>query len=177
MDNELQTIRKVLHEWPITVLHNTTATPETIKGEIDKHPWVHFACHGRLNAQHPLQSSFMLFDKELEILEVMEKVTPLAELAFLSVCHGAAVGPNTPDGTFSIATAMELCGFKTIVGTLWSMRDDDGPRIAESFYRDMVYHNNIGLPHAAHALHNAVRALRDTGADALRWSTFIHIGI
>jgi CHAT domain-containing protein len=58
-----------------------------------------------------------------------------AEFAFLSACHSAAINiDNTPDEAIHLAAALQFCGFRSVVGTLWAMADVDGPDVAEDFY-------------------------------------------
>ncbi|EIM86437.1 uncharacterized protein STEHIDRAFT_57793, partial [Stereum hirsutum FP-91666 SS1] len=79
----------------------------------------------------------------------------------------------------SLATAVQFCGFRSVVGTLWTMADVDGPELARRFYECMMndrreHRADVGL--SARALHVAVQGLREAGVPAERWSTFVHIG-
>ena len=50
-----------------------------------------------------------------------------AELAFLSACHTAAGGVvGTPDEVVHLAAALQFCRFRSAVGTMWGMEDEDG---------------------------------------------------
>ena len=66
------------------------------------------------------------------------------------------------------------------------MHDEDGPRIADSFYevlsRDPTSPSGVrriypDAARAAEALHTAVARLREEGAPLIRWVPFVHYGL
>jgi hypothetical protein len=66
------------------------------------------------------------------------------------------------------------------------MQDEDGPRIADSFYevlsRDPTSTTGArriypDAARAAEALHIAVAKLREGGAPPIRWAPFVHYGL
>jgi CHAT domain-containing protein len=102
-----------------------------------------------------------------------------AELALLSACHSAATDVrNTPDEVIHFAAALQFCGFRSVVGTLWGMFDIDGPDLAEDFYRYMFREvNGIGdFRDSAKALNHATQAMRGRRVPMDRWINFVHIG-
>lgn len=140
--------------------------------------WAHFACHGHLEDQ-PFHSGFQLHNKEhLTVLDLTQAQLPNAEFAFLSACHSAAGGTHgTPDEAIHLAAGLQFSGFKSVIGTLWAMVDDDGPTIAEIFYQHMFRNpNSVTLRDAAEALNLATRYLRKKGVPLERWVNFVHIG-
>jgi len=56
----------------------------------------------------------------LTLLDLIQARLPGAELAFLSACHSAAGDGITPDETIHLAAALQFCGFRSVVGTLWA---------------------------------------------------------
>ncbi|EIM79959.1 uncharacterized protein STEHIDRAFT_163213 [Stereum hirsutum FP-91666 SS1] len=182
--DELKRIRAIFpHDINIEVLDGKDATPQSVIRSMPQHSWVHFSCHGFLNVKNPFETYFYLSTQRLEIQDILKEKLPNAEMAMLAVCHGAAVGPGSPDGTISLATAMQFSGFKSVVGSLWAMSDADGPQLAEGFYKAMLSGGteNIDIRKASRALHGVVKQMRDSKGDgrvpAWRWSTFIHVGI
>ncbi|KAK0462863.1 CHAT domain-containing protein [Desarmillaria tabescens] len=143
--------------------------------------WLHFACHGFLNAENPLESYFALHGGSLSVKSIMEGATALhGELAFLAACHsGASDSELAPDEMMSLAGVVQIIGYRCVIATLWAMADVDGPVLTRDFYGYLLQH---GIAHAdfrksAIALHFAIKAMRDRGIPIERWSTFIHIGI
>jgi CHAT domain-containing protein len=85
---------------------------------------LHLSCHGVQDASHPLQSGFYLHDGKLTIAELMKLNLSNASIAFLSACETAKGDGNQPDEIVHLAAAMLFCGFRSIVGTLWSVSHD-----------------------------------------------------
>jgi CHAT domain-containing protein len=108
----------------------------------------------------------------------MQAQLPNAELAFLSACHSAAGDlSNTPDEVIHLASGMQFCGFRSVVGTLWAMVDLDGPDISNEFYKYMFQSGGGDIRNAAAALNHATREMRKRKIPMDRWINFVHIGI
>jgi hypothetical protein len=56
------------------------------------------------------------------------------------------------------------------------MNDEDGPNVAQSFYKSLFAREELDLDGIAYALDEAVTSLRRKGVPASWWSLFIHIG-
>ena len=56
------------------------------------------------------------------------------------------------------------------------MHDNDGPMMAQWFYEALLNKGMIELDDIPYALDTAVRKLRDTGAPAARWATYMYMG-
>jgi CHAT domain-containing protein len=112
------------------------------------------------------------------LLELIQAKLPNAELAFLSACHSAEGGHITPDERIHLAAALQFCGFRSVVGTLWAMDDKDGPMISKEFYKHMFRNpgNKADFRDSAEALNVAIRAMRKNGVPLERWILFVHIG-
>lgn len=154
------------------------ADKQSVLEGLQSHSWVHFACHGHLEDQ-PFNSWFQLDKGEhLTVLDLTKAQLPNAEFAFLSACHSAAGNIyGTPDESIHLAGALQFCGFKSIIGTLWAMVDDDGPAIADAFYQHMF--RDVGTANfrdAAEAINIATKNLRKQGVSLDQWINFIHIG-
>jgi CHAT domain-containing protein len=78
-----------------------------------------------------------------------------------------------------LAAGMLMAGYASVIGTMWCIRDDDGPIIAEQFYKYLVDEAGGDSSRAAYALHNAVAHLRNVRGedDFASWVPFIHLGI
>ena len=103
-----------------------------------------------------------------------------AELAVLSVCHAAEwTDAHVPDEALHLTAAMQFCGFRCAVGTLWAMADTDGSELAEQFYRRVFAEEARGVSlgeRSARALRDAVRRIRRKGVSLERWVNFVHYG-
>ena len=160
------------------ILEGRDANQEKVLSGLRTHSWVHFACRGHPSDQ-PFHSSFQLHDNSrMELVKLIAAQFPDAELAFLSANHTAAgdvVG--TPDEVVHFAAALQFCGFRSVVGTLWDMADDDGCNVTKDFYQYMLLAGAVpNFRDSAEALHLATRELRKRGLGLNRWATFVHVG-
>jgi CHAT domain-containing protein len=178
---EIGHIRRLLNNTDMMgdILEDRDANHNTVLSGLRTHSWVHFACHGHLNDQ-PFHSYFQLHDhSHLELVKLIPAHLPDAELAFLSACHSAAgdmVG--TPDEVVHLAAALQFCGFRSVVGTLWAMEDDDGCDVTKDFYQYM-FRTPGAVPNfrdSAEALYLATRKMRKRGLGLDRWVKFVHVG-
>lgn len=72
--------------------------------------------------------------------------------------------------------ALQFSGFCGIMGTLWAMADEDGPHVAENFYRRTFRKpGKVGFRDAANALNLATREMRKQKVLMGRWVNFVHI--
>jgi CHAT domain-containing protein len=139
---------------------------------------LHLACHGQRNAQEPLKSGFIMQDKMLQVEDLMRLKLPNARLAFLSACETAQGDMKQPDEALHLAATMLYAGFRSVVGTMWSMGDVDGPIVAETVYRELFADGDkVDFDVVPYALDAAVRKLREKGLEPNRWATYIHIGL
>ena len=164
----------------VNVLIGTEANHDKVLCGLQQHSWAHFACHGHLgdNAQ-PFHASFELHGgNSLTLLELIQAKLPNAELAFLSACHSAEGGFITPDESIHLAAALQFCGFRSVVGTLWAMDDEDGPTISKEFYKYMFRKqgNQANFRDSAEALNVAIRVMRKNRVPLEHWILFVHIG-
>ncbi|KAH8111460.1 CHAT domain-containing protein [Phellopilus nigrolimitatus] len=158
------------------------ATREAVVDNFRNHNWVHFACHGRLNTKEPFLHAFQLYGKvRFTLLDIIQSNLPNAELAFLSACHSAGQTIGSAHGeVLHLAAAMQFCGFRSVIGTMWAMADDDGPFVAKKFYECMFAEEDspeVGFKRSARALQKTIQRLRRRkGMTVERWVNFIHIG-
>ncbi|THG93695.1 hypothetical protein EW026_g7612 [Hermanssonia centrifuga] len=178
---EFSKLKRLFPRDVLTIQDGEAAETDTVLSHLRDHSWVHFACHGSLDESSPFKSGFVLYDKKLSLRDIMQAKLPNAELAFLAACHSAASESTskTPDEVLTLAAAMQFCGFRSIVGTLWTMSDSDGPVLAEKFYKHMLRHglDKLDVRDSAEAVHLATKSMREAGVPLHRWTTFVHLGI
>ncbi|KAN0141183.1 CHAT domain containing protein [Lactarius tabidus] len=178
---EIQVVQALDTE--VTSLISGAATPTSVINGFRHHQFVHFACHGTLEPGKPFEAGFELHrDKRLTLLEIVRSDLPTAEFAFLSACHTAEVTEGSiMDEGLHLAAAVQYSGFRSVVGTMWAMVDEDGKDLAEPFYKALFsnsrrdrtpYHER-----SAKALRFAVKKLRRKRHITLeRWVNFVHYG-
>jgi len=164
-----------------TTLLGPRATQRSVLNQLAHHRMAHFACHGTLEPERPFETAFLLCNERLSLLDIVRSRLPMAEFAMLSVCHAAEwTDANIPDEALHLTAAMQYCGFRSAVGTLWAMADADGRDLAKWFYKSVFAKEVRDTPlgdRTARALQDAVRKLRKKrGVSLERWVNFVHYG-
>ena len=180
---EIEVIRRALHtRLTVSSLVSEEATPSSVLEGLQGCQFAHFACHGVLEAGKPFDASFKLHrGSRLTLLDIVRSRLPDAEFAFLSCCHAAEITENSiADEALHLTAAMQYCGFRSVVGTMWEMADVDGQDIAKTFYKSLFSGQEAGVPYyerSAGALRDATQRLREKrGIKLERWVNFVHYG-
>jgi CHAT domain-containing protein len=85
--------------------------------------------------------------------------------------------------SISLSSAIQLSGYPSVVGSLWTVQDDHSANVAKDVYAWILeLQGGLDARRAAEALHKAVRGLRDRTRvkrkhDPFVWAPFIHVGI
>jgi CHAT domain-containing protein len=148
---------------------------------------IHLACHASQNTTNPLKSSIHLYDGPLELSEIMKKNLPISNFAFLSACETSTANTKLPEEVVHLAAGMLAAGYRSVVGTVWSIVDQHGGDIAEFFYERLLddcrasERSRIDATGAARALDHAVRCFREKVSDSPEflpvWVPYIHLGV
>ncbi|KZV64318.1 TPR-like protein [Peniophora sp. CONT] len=183
--NEGRQIQRILEESqvPCVMLSHEQATIATMRTIMDRHSWVHLACHGSQQTADATQSAFHLYDGRLSLADLMQTAANDAQLAFLSACQTATGDENNPEESVHLAAGMLAIGFKGVVATMWSIGDADAPVVVEAYYKKLFEIRRTGAvgkgqTGAAYALHEAVKVLREHVGEQnfLSWAPFVHFG-
>ncbi|KAJ7466381.1 TPR-like protein [Mycena latifolia] len=155
---------------PVLRLEQDTASVESVQKGMRESRWAHFACHGIQDIFTPTNSALLLAgSSKLTLSNIIQLQLPHADLAFLSACQTATGSKHLVDEAVHLTAGMLLAGYRGVIGTMWSILDNDGPQVANS-------------TRAAEALHLAVKKLRDSdcagGTKSFScWVPFIHVGV
>jgi CHAT domain-containing protein len=166
----------------VTGLVSSRATPTSVLEGLRGSQLAHFACHGVLETGKPFEASFKLHDgSRLKLLNIVQSRLPDAEFAFLSCCHAAEItAKSVSDEALHLTAAMQYCGFRSVVGTMWEMADTDGRDLAKNFYKSLFSRRDSSIPYyerSAEALRDATQKLREKrGITLERWVNFVHYG-
>jgi CHAT domain-containing protein len=141
--------------------------------------WLHLACHGIQRPDEPTKSALLLQDGPLTLEEIIKLDLPNAEFAFLSACQTTTGDEQLSEEAVHIAGGILLAGYRGVVATMWSIRDDLAPEVADEFYGHLL--KDGGRPDnrkAAEALHVSVQKLRRKEDILLTdWIPFVHLGV
>jgi len=180
---EIKAVKDV--DTQVTTLISKEATPTTVLAGFRDHPFVHIVSHGILEPGKPFEASFKLHRGErLLLLTVARSRLPHAAFAFLSACHTAELTEaSIADEVLHLAGAVQFCGFRSVVGTMWAMADIDGRDLSTYLYESVFSDKWQGLgvryyERTAEALRDAVVKMRrkKAGITLERWVNFVHYG-
>jgi len=178
-EKELQYIRRHASDLklPFHSLQGQEATVKQVLSAMKKYPWVHFACHGIQDTADPMKSGLRLSDGLLQLSDIIKEPLPNADFAFLSACQTATGDESRPEEAIHLAAGMLLAGYRSVIGTMWSIKDDVAPSIGNEVYGQLLKDGTPNSAKAAQALHTAVRGLRERGCPFGSWIPFIHMGV
>lgn len=122
----------------------------------------HFAGHGRTHAENPLESALMLDTDRVTISDILslnlQRRKPF--LAYLSACGTSRIrNDKLKSESLHLVAAMQLSGFRHVVGTLWDVEDEACVEVAVSTYSWMQSHG-MDDRSVSEGLHGAIRKLR-----------------
>ncbi|KAA1472304.1 hypothetical protein DENSPDRAFT_173352 [Dentipellis sp. KUC8613] len=181
---EIEQIKKHVDADKFVWLDGSAATKQTVLDQMVSINWLHLACHAVQHPEPP-KSAFWLEDGGLEIGDIISTSHAHAEFAFLSACQTATGDDKLSEEAVHLAAALQLAGYRSVIATMWSIRDEDAPTVADEVYKHLMHGKVPDSTKAAAALHHATMRLqsetRPPGVldDAwfLRWVPFIHIGV
>ncbi|TEB05103.1 hypothetical protein FA13DRAFT_1906240, partial [Coprinellus micaceus] len=141
--------------------------------------------HATQNPEDPLRSRFFLQDGTLDLSTIKANL-PSADLAFLSACQTSRGDEKFTEEVLHLAAGMLAAGYRSVVATMWSIRDTHAPGLAESFYAYLLRKSAdngrvIDGSLAAFALHHAARELMekldDSNESFMSWVPYVHWGV
>jgi len=120
------------------------ATEERAKTESRDATFLHFACHGFLNQQFPLESGLALSlpsawrpgqeNGLLQGWEIIEQMRIHAELVTLSACDTGLGKVLGGEGLVGLSSAFLYAGARTVLATLWGVDDHSTGQLMGNFY-------------------------------------------
>ena len=192
VDRELREVHDILSDKVcVTILRQPTTA--LVLSHLKTHQVVHFACHGSSCEDDPSQSKLLLDDWQIDPLTVSRLAAQnlqSARFAYLSACQTASSqNLSLLDEARHIASSIQQARYPSVIGTLWSVRDENSSIIAKYVHASMLSYGggaNLCTEKSAEALHHAVRKVRgETGvtargkfsSDPLTWAPYMHIGV
>ncbi|KAL4922918.1 CHAT domain-containing protein [Aspergillus aurantiobrunneus] len=158
---------------------------------------VHFACHGISDPYDPSQSHLLLrkesqsgpiLDKlsVSDIFNTVSKGKVAGSIAYLSACSTAQVRASKfTDENLHLATAFQVAGFPSVIGSLWPIGDEVSVKVAEQFYKSLTENCQSGEKRflVASAYRNAILHMRselfkgESVGDPILWAAYVHMGV
>jgi len=170
---EVARISQLLPPGTTTTLSEAAALESRVRSGVAGKRVVHFATHGIVRDDSPLDSYLALGagssgpreDGRLTAQEIYSLELD-ADLVFLSACRSGR-GKVTGDGVIGLTRAFVYAGTPTVVATLWDVPDEPTQRLVPEFYRIFLKQGNpAGALRAAQ-----LRLLADLRAGRVQLST------
>ena len=186
---EVLALKVVLKDRGIDHIHleGKAATIESCVESLAGYDCVHFACHAFQDPKEPLASGFFLHDGRLELSKIIKNNFGSAELAFLSACQTSTGDDKLSEEAVHLAAGMAAAGYRGVVATMWSIKDQYAPEVATDFYSELVKPHSSSSAggmngrRSAEALHVAVNRLRSrlgySEESLLTWVPYVHFGV
>jgi hypothetical protein len=177
---EVKAIRRVVGADNLTWLDGAAATSAAVLAQIGQHAWTHLACHAVQDQKKPMESGFLLYDGRISLRALMRRTgAGRNSLAVLSACQTATGDGALPEEAMHLAAGMLMTGFRSVVGTMWSIGDGDAPVVMDALYAHLMNEAHGDSAQSAIALHEAVKRLRDKIGEErfLQWVPFVHFGV
>ncbi len=119
-------------------------TEEAVKQIAPRARILHFACHGLLDEQMPLNSGLALSIPEhpaegqdngvLQAWEIIENLRLDADLVTLSACDTALGKDMGGEGILGLTRAFQFAGARSVLSSLWSVEDESTAELMRTFY-------------------------------------------
>ncbi|KAJ6524356.1 TPR-like protein [Mycena capillaripes] len=162
-------------------LQGNAATVDSVQQGMKECSWIHLACHGVQNVSNPTESALLLASgSQLTLSSIIRLSIPHADFAFLSACQTATGDKELEEESVHLAAGMLSAGYRSIIATMWSIMDNDAPRVASDVYEHLFKVSPPDSGQSAKALHLAIRKLRkESGSEKsfMHWVPYIHIGV
>jgi len=175
-EDEVNLVQSLAGGINMVSLKSEEATVERVLQAMRETDWIHMACHGKQETSEPMKSGLLLHDDILELSEIVKHTLPRADFAFLSACQTAVGDEKIADESVHLAAGMFMAGYRGVIATMWSIKDNDAPQVAEDVYKRILKDGKPNRKDAAHALHDAVKRLRESETGFMAWVPFIHLG-
>ncbi len=159
------------------------ATEEKAKNISANTSYIHFACHGFVDEQVPLDSALVLAltAKEhergengiLQAWEIFESVRIDADLVVMSACETGLGKAMRGEGMIGLTRAFQYAGARSIIASSWKVSDRSTSELMKFFYGNL----KKGLPKDI-ALQKAKKKLlkRKKYSHPFYWAGFQLIG-
>ena len=166
---EAESARRVLGGG--TVAYGADAVSDVLRRSAPDAPAVVLiAAHALVDSADPERSAIALADGPLTLREIRD--LPLdGAVVILSGCASATGETTSGEGVLGLSRAFFRAGARTVVATLWPVRDDEAARAVSAIARGLGRGRSVD-----DALHDAQRAFLIAGAPAVEWAAWNALG-
>jgi CHAT domain-containing protein len=159
------------------VLAGEDATVDGVSRALAEVGSVHLICHGEQDLSAPGAGCLRLYDGPLTVRALAGLRIPHGRLAVLNGCETVRGGVELSDEALTLAAAVQLAGFRAVIGTLWPVGDAVAVRFADLLYGGLPYGGaDAGQAATARLVHLALHRIRGRYGSPVAWAPFAHTG-
>ncbi|KIJ64563.1 hypothetical protein HYDPIDRAFT_28500 [Hydnomerulius pinastri MD-312] len=176
--NQLDVIRnRIPPSMPFKRLEGEEVTGGVVLGALVERAWVHLACPVVQDYIRPFKSGFVVRDGTLTVYDI-SRACPQADFAFVSACQNNTEDISAPDEVMQLATSLQHCGVRSVVGTLWPVDEEVMRRVVSVFYENIISRagGSMDPTNAARSLNDALKTV-ESGVPLSQRIAFIHVGV
>src|SRR5271156_6528142 len=97
-----------------------------------------FACHRVQEADKPMDSGRVMWNgNRLTLSKITQSSLASPQFAFLSSCQSATGSKQFPNEAVHLAAGLMFVGFRSVIGTMWSVKDEDALSVATHVYEEL----------------------------------------
>lgn len=115
---------------------NEAATKTNFLANKSKAKIQHFAMHGIVNMQNPLESHLIFSDDLLTIAD-LDTLNIETDLAVLTACNTGTGLLQEGEGVMSLSRAFTYAGCPSLIMSLWSLPDEQTAQISQYFFQNL----------------------------------------
>jgi CHAT domain-containing protein/tetratricopeptide (TPR) repeat protein len=163
--------------WGSSLREGAEASEASLKSSpLENFGLLHFGTHALVDGKNPDRSAVLLSpgsaseDGLLQVREIVGLDLDL-KLVVLSACDSATGEMLEGEGMMSLARAFLVGGARSVVGSLWPLRDDEAAAFFEEFYRQLGSGRSV-----AEAIRGARVERSAAGAATEAWSGIVALG-
>jgi CHAT domain-containing protein len=160
-----------------TLLMGGEASETALKAQdLSRYGVLHFAAHAVVDGANTDRSAILLAsgsgheDGLLQSREIIDLKLD-RQLVVLSACQSATGSQVRGEGVLGLARSFFAAGARTVVGSLWPVRDDHAHAFFDPFYASLAEGRTAGA-----AFQHAQQSLIDEGLPAEAWAGFVLMG-
>lgn len=136
---------------------------------------VHLGVHAVTDDESPERTMLLLAPGDGEDgrlnLDEIRRLPLRGQLVILAACQSTTGAYVHGEGALGLSSAFLLSGARAVLGTLWSVRDDDAEEFSKVFFANLS-----GGRTASAAVAGAQRTLRARGRPSAAWAAFVLLG-
>jgi CHAT domain-containing protein len=139
---EIDSIADTFATREVTTIRGRDASPAAyVASQPERYGIIHFAAHGTVNAQSPLDSAIELSPDtagyKVYVRDVADR--PIgATLVTISACRSANARTYAGEGLVGFAWAFLRAGARQVVAGLWNVDDQSTAELMAAFYRELA---------------------------------------